>query len=124
MRETSNDSGALGLVRLLPPANNAMLAMVVALVSGFYFLVTVLLVLRGKESLLALAAAVLFALLAWGMWRMSRFVRRVTVLCTWIMVVLVPLQLSAMPLYSAPFVLAGVAILYVLGKHKREFKGP
>lgn len=113
-----------GAVRLLPAASNATLAIVVALVSGFYFLVTILLALRGKESLPALASSLLFALLAWGMWRMSRFVRWVTVICLWIMVVMVPLQLSAMVVYAVPFVMAGLAILYILGKHKQEFKWP
>ena len=111
-------------MKLLPKASNASLAIVVVLVSAAYFAVTIMLLLRGRQSLLALASSALFALLAWGMWQMSRFVRWVTVACLWIMVILLPLQLSAMVLYAVPFVAAGLAILYVLGKHKREFKWP
>ena len=122
MADSLTDRG--GARRLLPPTRNAALGVVVALVSLFYFLVTILLALRGKESLPALASAVLFAGLTWGMWRMSRFVRWVTVICLWIMLVAVPLQLSSMVLYAVPFIIAGLAILYVLGKHKREFRWP
>jgi hypothetical protein len=127
-------------MQLLPTTRSRALALVVAAVAAFYFCVTVLLLLNARQSLGALAAAPLFALLAWGIWKLSRFVRWVTVICLWLMVVMAPLGIinpdaasslgdraphwTTMVAIAALFVFVGLLFLYVLGKHKREFKWP
>ena len=82
-----------------------------------------------------LVLAPLFALLAWGMWKLSRFARWVTVIWIWVMVIVMPLAAfaprepdglywGALLAAVTPFVAAGVFFIYVFGKHKREFKWP
>jgi hypothetical protein len=84
-----------------------------------------------------LILAPLFALLAWGIWSLSRFARWVTIIWLWLLVVIMPIGVLSpreaqadAPYWGAllaavtPLVVAGLFFLYVLGKHKREFKWP
>src|SRR5438445_346548 len=95
--------------------------------------------LRAMRQPIGLLVAPLFALLAWGMWSLSRFARWVTVIWLWIVVLVMPLGIlmpftadvpDGRPYWGAllagltPLIVLGLFFLYVLGKHKREFKWP
>jgi hypothetical protein len=84
---------------------------------------------------IGLVIAPLFGLLAWGMWLLSRFARWVTLIWLWLLVILMPFAAfnsdAGAPVYwgtllaaITPFVVLGLFCIYVLGRHKREFKWP
>lgn len=122
--------------RYLPQAQSRLLAVAAALLAAFYAAVAMGFVLNLARVPLGLVIAPLFALLAWGMWKLSRFARWVTILWLWVLVILMPLAAlgpsqAGEPIYwgtllaaVTPFVVAGLFFIYVLGKHKREFKWP
>ena len=121
--------------RYLPRANSRLLAVTVAGLSVFYAAVAIGFAGNLMSKPLGLVIAPLFALLAWGMWKLSKFVRWVTIFWLWILVVLMPLAAvysdAGSPIYwgtmlaaVTPFVVVGLFCIYVLGKHKREFKWP
>ncbi len=124
--------------RLLPHAHSRLLAWSVAALAAFYAAVAIGFALHVAREPAGLLVAPLFALLAWGIWSLSRFARWVTVIWLWIMVLMLPagiLMPSHDPAAIAPYwgsllagatplIVAGLFFIYVLGKHKREFKWP
>jgi Gpi18-like mannosyltransferase len=121
--------------RYLPEARSQLLAVAAALMAAFYTVLAVTFALGVMQRPVGIVLAPLFALLAWGIWKLSRFARWVTIIWVWIMVLVMPLSLvGPMPqdaphwgtLLAAvtPFVVAGLFFIYVFGKHKREFKWP
>lgn len=102
----------------------------------FYAAIAVLFAARIATDPSGLLVSPLFALLSYGMWKLSRFARWVTVIWIWV-VAIVMLAGVFVPagngnatywgtLLAAvtPFVVAGLFFLLVFGKHKREFKWP
>jgi hypothetical protein len=125
--------------RYLPQAKSRMLAVAVALIAAFYAAIAVGFALNVARVPAGLLLGPLFALLAWGMWKLSRFARWVTVIWIWITVLVLPLGVvgpfsepaqgdapywGAMLAALTPLIVLGLFFVYVLGKHKREFKWP
>ena len=126
--------------RYLPKARSRMLALAVALMAAFYAAVAVAFAVNVMKQPVGLLIAPLFALLAWGIWTLSRAARWVTVIWIWVMVIVMPLGVigpfssqgaaADAPYWGSllaaitPLVVAGLFFLVVLGKHKREFKWP
>lgn len=126
--------------RFLPKARSRLLAVAVALMAAFYAAVAIAFAANVMKQPVGLLVTPLFALLAWGIWTLSRFARWVTVIWLWVMVIVMPLGALA-PLSSqhapvdgpywgamlaaiTPLVVLGLFFLLVLGRHKREFKWP
>ena len=121
--------------RYLPQAESRMLAVTAAGLAVFYAVVAVGFAGNIMAKPIGLVIAPLFALLSWGMWKLARIARWVTILWLWILVILMPLAAfnsdAGSPVYwgtmlaaVTPFVAVGLFCIYVLGKHKREFKWP
>lgn len=121
--------------RLLPETRNTLLAVTVAGIALFYAAVAVGFAANVMARPIGLAIAPLFALLAYGIWKLSRFARWVTILWLWVLVILMPMAAfyseAGAPVYwgtmlaaITPFVVLGLFCIYVLGRHKREFKWP
>jgi hypothetical protein len=121
--------------RHLPRANSRLLAVTAAGLAAFYAAVAIGFAVNLMRAPIGFLLAPLFALLAWGIWKLARFARWVTVIWLWVMVILMPLAAfnsdAGAPVYwgamlaaVTPFVIAGLFCIYVLGKHKREFKWP
>jgi len=121
--------------RFLPEAQSGLLAVTVAGITLFYAAVAVGFAANVMSRPIGLVIAPLFGLLAWGMWKLSRFARWVTLFWMWVLVVLMPVAAfysdAGAPVYwgamlatITPFVVLGLFCIYVLGKHKREFKWP
>ena len=112
-----------------------MLAVVVLLVVVFYGAIALGFGMNAMRAPVGLLLGPLFALLAWGMWTLSRFARWVTIFWLWVMVLVLPIGVFTSAAHDSPYwgaLLAGVTplvvlflfFIYVLGKHKREFKWP
>jgi hypothetical protein len=123
------------VLRYLPKADSRLLAFTAAAVALFYAAVAVGFAGNLMARPVGLIIAPLFALLSWGMWKLSRFVRWVTILWLWLLVIVMPGAVfysdAGAPVYwgtmlaaVTPFVVLGLFCIYVLGKHKREFKWP
>ena len=121
--------------RFLPEARSGLLAITAAGLTLFYGVVAIGFAANVMARPIGLVVAPLFALLAWGMWKLSRFARWVTLFWLWVLVILMPLAAfhsdAGAPVYwgtmlaaITPFVVLGLFCIYVLGKHKREFKWP
>ena len=126
--------------RYLPRTNSGLLAVVTALIAIFYAVVAAGFALNLMRQPVGLVLAPLFALLAWGMWSLSRFARWVTIIWLWVMVLVLPVSVitssadpqppGGSPYWGSllagitPLVVLGLFFIYVLGKHKREFKWP
>ena len=126
--------------RLLPKARSRLLALAAALMAAFYAAIAVFFAANVMERPVGLVIAPLFALLAWGIWTLSRAARWVTVIWIWIMVIVMPLGVvgpfatrgtgpdapywGAMLAAITPLVVAGLFFILVFGRHKREFKWP
>ena len=123
--------------QLLPNARSRLLAWAAAALALFYAAIAAAFALHVGDHPSGLLLAPLFALLAWGMWALSRFARWVTLVWLWIVVILLPLGIlmpakdtDAVPYWGSlvagitPLIVAGLFFIYVLGKHKREFKWP
>ncbi len=126
--------------RYLPRANSRLLAAASALIAFFYAVLAAGFALNLMRQPAGLLLAPLFALLAWGMWSLSRFARWVTIIWLWVMVLVLPVgvftssadpQSPGGPPYwgsllagITPLVVLALFFIYVLGKHKREFKWP
>ena len=121
--------------RYLPRTESTLLAVTAAALAVFYALVAVVFAANVMSRPIGLLIAPLFALLAWGMWKLAKFARWVTLIWLWIMVILMPLAAfhsdAGAPVYwgtllaaVTPFVVLGLFCIYVLGKEKREFKWP
>lgn len=121
--------------RYLPRTDSTLLAVTAAALAIFYAIVAVGFAANLMSRPIGLVIAPLFALLAWGMWKLAKFARWVTLVWLWIMVILMPLAAfysdAGAPLYwgtllaaVTPFVVIGLFCIYVLGKNKREFKWP
>jgi hypothetical protein len=121
--------------RYLPRAKSRLLALTAAGLAAFYAVVAIAFAANLMRAPIGLVIAPLFGLLAWGMWLLSRFARWVTLIWLWLMVILMPLAAfnsdAGAPVYwgtllaaITPFVVLGLFCIYVLGRHKREFKWP
>jgi len=121
--------------RFLPEARSSLLAITAAGLTLFYAVVAIGFAANVMSRPIGLVIAPLFALLAWGMWKLSRFARWVTLFWLWVLVILMPVAAfhsdAGAPVYwgtmlaaITPFVVLGLFCIYVLGKHKREFKWP
>ena|SRR5438477_7628222 len=121
--------------RFVPEAQSEVLAFTVAGIAFFYSVVAIGFAANLMARPIGIVIAPLFALLAYGMWKLSRFARWVTIFWLWVLVVLMPIAAflsdAGAPVYwgtmlaaITPFVVLGVFCIYVLGKHKREFKWP
>ena len=126
--------------RYLPKARSRMLAVAVALMAAFYAAIAGFFALNVVQQPVGLLIAPLFALLAWGLWTLSRAARWVTVIWIWVMVIVMPLSAvgpfatrgseaeapywGAMHAAVTPLVVAGLFFILVFGRHKREFKWP
>jgi hypothetical protein len=126
--------------RYLPKARSRLLAIAAAAMAFFYAVVALAFAANLMERPVGLLVAPLFGLLAWGIWKLSRAARWVTIIWIWIMVILMPLAIlnplvspspqGAQPYWGAmlaavtPLVVAALFFLHVFGKHKREFKWP
>ena len=121
--------------RYLPQAQDRMLAVAVALLALFYAAVAIGFVLNLGAKPIGFLIAPLFALLAWGIWKLSKFARWVTLIWLWVMVLVMlvspfasnagaQVYWGALLAAVTPFVVLGLFFIYVLGKNKREFKWP
>lgn len=121
--------------RYLPRARSRLLALTAAGLAAFYAVVAIAFAANLMRAPIGLLIAPLFGLLAWGMWLLSRFARWVTLIWLWLMVILMPIAAfhsdAGAPVYwgtllaaVTPFVVLGLFCIYVLGRHKREFKWP
>lgn len=125
--------------RYLPKARSRLLAVAAALMAAFYAAIAVFFAVNVMKQPVGLLVAPLFALLAWGMWTLSRFARWVTLIWVWVMVIVMPLGVvgpfssqgspdapywGAMLAAITPFVVLGLFFVLVFGRHKREFKWP
>ena len=125
--------------RYLPQAKSRLLAIAAALIAAFYAVIAAGFALHVMRQPVGLILSPLFALLAWGMWSLSRFVRWVTVIWLWLTVLIIPLGIlmpfapegqGGTPYWGTllagltPLIVLGLFFLYVFGKHKREFKWP
>ena len=126
--------------RYLPKARSRLLSITAALMAAFYAAVAIAFALNVMKQPVGIVLAPLFALLAWGMWTLSRFARWVTVIWVWVMVVVMPLgvvvPMSAQgsradaPYWGSllaaitPLIVLGLFFILVFGRHKREFKWP
>ena len=121
--------------RYLPHAQNRLLAVAAALIAVFYAAVAIGFAANLGSRPIGFIVAPLFGLLAWGMWKLSRFARWVTVIWLWVMVLLMlaaPFTSNAgaqvywgtLLAAATPLIVAGLFFIYVLGKNKREFKWP
>jgi len=121
--------------RYLPRTESTLLAVTAAALAVFYAVVAVGFAANVMSRPIGLLIAPMFALLAWGMWKLAKFARWVTLIWLWIMVILMPLAAfhsdAGAPVYwgtllaaVTPFVVLGLFCIYVLGKKKREFKWP
>ena len=123
----------------LPKARSRLLAVAAALMAAFYAAIAVFFAVNVMKQPVGLLIAPLFALLAWGMWTLSRFARWVTLIWVWVMVIVMPLGVvgpfsaqvapdapywGSMLAAITPFVVLGLFFILVFGKHKREFKWP
>ncbi|MEP7069603.1 MAG: hypothetical protein ABI789_10195 [Usitatibacter sp.] len=126
--------------RYLPKAHSRLLAVAVAMMAAFYAAVAIAFALNVMKQPVGLVVAPLFALLAWGLWTLSRAARWVTVIWLWVMVVVMPLGVIApatspqhpgnVPYWGSmlaavtPLIALGLFFILVFGRHKREFKWP
>jgi hypothetical protein len=125
--------------RYLPHARSRLLAVAVALLAAFYAAVAIGFALNIGRQPSGLLLGPLFALLAWGIWSLSRFARWVTLIWLWIFILVMPIGVFAPPAGDGeggtpywgallagvtPLIVMGLFFIYVLGKHKREFKWP
>src|SRR5258708_30467773 len=121
--------------RYLPQARSRLLVIAVALMAAFYAVLAIAFTLGVRERPVGLFLAPLFALLAWGMWKLSRFARWVTIIWVWVMVLVMPLGLvGPMPpdapywgtLLAAvtPFIVAAPLFFFLFSWHQRRLHCP
>ncbi len=122
--------------RFLPRSRSRLLAVAAALMAAFYGAIAILFATHVMQRPVGLLVAPLFALLAWGMWTLSRFARWVTVIWIWVMVIVMLIgpfthgeaqgaaYWGGMLAAITPLVVAGLFFIVVFGRHKREFKWP
>ena len=121
----------------LPRARSRLLAVAAALMAAFYAGVAIVFAATIPREPIGLLLAPLFALLAYGTWKLSRFARWVTVIWIWVTVVMMLLSVfqagpgdGDFPRWGAvlaavtPLITAGLFFVLVFGRHKREFKWP
>ena len=123
----------------LPRAESRWLAVVAALMAAFYAAIAIAFALNVMAMPVGLLLGPLFALLAWGTWKLSRFARWVTVFWLWVLIVLLPIAIftpgpeeirdgfthwGARLAAVAPVVSLALFFARGFGKHKREFKWP
>ena len=107
--------------------------------AAFYAAIAIAFALNVIAMPVGLLLGPVFALLAWGMWKLSRFARWVTVFWLWVLIVLLPLAIftpgpaeirdgfthwGARLAAVTPIVSLALFFAHVFGKHKREFKWP
>src|SRR5262249_47735020 len=105
--------------RYLPQANSRLLAVTAAGLAVFYAAVAMGFAGNVMARPIGLVFAPLFALLSWGMWKLSRFARWVTLFWLWVLVILMPVAVfyseAGAPIYwgtmfaaITPFVVLGL----------------
>jgi hypothetical protein len=125
--------------RYLPAARNRWLAVAAALMAAFYAAIAAAFAVNAMAAPIGLLLAPLFGLLAWGMWKLSRFARWVSVFWLWTLIVVLPLGVfmpgpsevrdgftywGARLAAVTPLVSLALFFVHVFGRHKREFKWP
>ena len=123
--------------KYLPNARSRLLAVAAALMALFYAAVAVVFAATSLREPAGFLFAPLFALLAYGTWKLSRFARWVTVIWIWVTVAVMLLSVfqagpgdGDFPRWGAvlaavtPLVATGLFFVLVFGRHKREFKWP
>ncbi len=123
--------------RFLPQARSRLLAAAAAVMALFYAAIAIAFASAVLREPVGLLAAPLFGLLAWGMWKLSRFARWVTLIWIWVMVIVLILAVfqagwgpDDVPRWGrvlaavTPLVASGLFFVLVFGRHKREFKWP
>src|SRR5262249_43281588 len=120
-------------------AESRWLAVAAALMAAFYAAIAIAFALNVLSKPWALPPAALFALLAWGTWKLSRFARWVSGIWLWTLIVLLPISIftpgpaeirdgfthwGARLAAVTPVVSLALFFVHVFGKHKREFKWP
>jgi hypothetical protein len=125
--------------RFLPQAQSRWLAAAAALMAVFYAAIAAAFAFNVMSMPVGLALAPLFALLAWGIWKLSRFARWVTVFWLWALIVILPLGVfmpgpaeirdgftywGARLAAVTPLVTLALFFVHVFGRYKREFKWP
>jgi len=123
--------------RYLPPTGHRLLLSVVALLAAFYAFSAVALALNTVRAPISLAVALPFAALSWGMWRLKRWARWITVPALWFCVIIVPIGVlnpfaameweggappwETLAAWVALGIVIGLSFLHVLGKHRADF---
>ena len=123
--------------RYLPQAKSRLLAVAAAIMALFYAAVAIAFASVVVRQPIGLLVAPLFGILAWGMWKLSRFARWVTLIWIWITVIVLLISVfqagwgaEDIPRWArvlaavTPLVTAGLFFVLVFGRHKREFKWP
>lgn len=122
----------------LPASDDRLLVCIIAVVAAFYGLLAVALTINAFRAPISLGIALPFAVLSWGIWRLKKWARWITVLVLWFCVIVIPIGVlspfAAMeweggaPRWEvlASWVGVGVAlglfVLHILGKHKGAFR--
>lgn len=123
--------------RYLPASDNRLLVCVVAVVAALYGLFAVALAINVLRAPVSLGVALPFVVLSWGMWRLKKWARWITVFVLWFCVIVIPIgvlnpfaameweggapQWEVLASWVAGGVALGLFVLHVLGKHKGDF---
>ena len=124
--------------RYLPASDKRVLACVAAALAAFYGLLAIAMAINVARAPISLGIALGFAVLSWGMWRLKKWARWISVFALWFCVIVIPVgalsPFAAMdwqggaPRWEvlASWIAAGIAlglfVLHILGKHKKEFR--
>jgi hypothetical protein len=123
-------------IRYLPQAKSRLLAVTAAGLAAFYAAVAIGFAVNITKMPVGLVVVPVFALLSWGVWKLAKFARWVTLIWIWVMVIVMPIAAfgpsnagervywGTMLAAITPFMVLGLFCIYVLVKHKREFKWP
>lgn len=127
-------------MRLLPSTRSQLLAwtlLILAIVCAWFALHGMLLALRGERW--GAIAALFFLMLGLGLWLRLHIARLLALGLLWLIVVVVPIgvinpfaamgnqgpnlaPMGDLVLRIAPWLIVSLFVIYVLGKHKREFR--
>ncbi len=123
--------------RYLPATRHRPLVGVVAVLAAFYAVLGAALAFNAVRAPISLAVALPFAVLSWGIWRLKRWARWITVCALWFCVIVVPIgvlnpftameweggapQWEVLAAWVGLGVAIGLFMLHVLGKHKADF---
>lgn len=124
--------------RYLPPTSHGTLLCVAVLLAAFYALAAVALAVNAARAPVSLVAALGFAALSWGMWRLKRWARWITVAASWSCVIVVPIGVlnpfaameweggaprwQILAAWLGLGIVVALGVLHVLGRHRADFK--